>query len=64
MRNICEAWNDIRTEVCRVNPPLSVKFVPKLSDFRAKNKQLSGYYGQNKVWAWIQFATKLFKSLN
>ena len=40
------------------------KWHPKLRDLRAKNEQLSGYYGQNKTRAWIQFATKLFKSLN
>ena len=63
MMNVCKALNGIRTEVCHANPPLSVKMVPKLRDLGAKNEQLSGYHGQNKAWAYIQFAAKLFKVL-
>ena len=36
MRNVCLAWNDIRTEVCHANLPLSVKLVPELCNFGAK----------------------------
>ena len=64
MRNFCKDWNAICTELCPENPPLSVKMAPKLRDFGAKNEQLSGYYGQNKACACIQFAAKLFQSLN
>ena len=63
MKNVCEAWNAIRTDIYHANAPLSVKMAPKLRNFGAKNKKLSGYYGQDKAWAWIQFATKLFQSL-
>ena len=45
MRNVCKAWKAIRTEVCHANPPLSVKMEPKLRNFGAKNKRLSGYCG-------------------
>ena len=31
MRNICTAWNAIRTEVCGTNPLLSMKMAPKYS---------------------------------
>ena len=64
MRNVCKAWNTIRIEVSCANTPSSIKMVPKLRNFGARNEQLSGYYGQNKAWAWFQFAAKLFKSLN
>ena len=63
MRNIFEVWNNICTALCRANPLLSVKMAPNLHDFEAKDKQLSGYYGQNKARAWIQFAGKVFTSL-
>ena len=46
------------------NTQSSVKRAPKLRHLGAKNKQLSGYYGQNKASAWIQFAAKLFQSLD
>ena len=64
MRNVCKAWNAICTELCHANPPLSVKMAPKLRNSGAKNKQLSGYYGQNTAWAWTQFAAKLFQCLS
>ena len=64
MRNVCKVWNPIRTELCHANPPLSVKMAPKLRNFGAKIEQLSGYYGQNVAWTWIQFAAKLFQSAN
>ena len=64
MKNVCEAWNAIRTERWCANTQLSVKMAPKLRNFGAKNKQLSGYNGQNKAWVLIQFAAKLFKSPN
>ena len=64
MRNVCIAWNPIRTELCHANQPSSVKMAPKLRHFGAKHEQLSGYYGQNMACAWTQFAAKLFQSLN
>ena len=51
MKNVCEAWNAICTESWCTNAQLYVKMVSKLHDFGAKNKQLSGYHGQNTVWA-------------
>ena len=51
-------------ELCHANTPLSVKMVHNLRDFGAKFEQLTGYSGQNTAWAWIQFAPKLFQSLN
>ena len=45
MKNVCEAWNAIRTERWCANTQLSVKTAPKLRNFGTKNKQLSGYYG-------------------
>ena len=64
MRKVGEAWNSICTEFCHANPPLSVNMAPKLRDFGVKNKQLPGYYALNKAHALIQFAAKLFQSLN
>ena len=64
MRNVCKAWNPIRTELCHESTPLSVKMALKLRNFGAKQEQLSGYYGQNTACAWIQFAVKLFQSPN
>ena len=28
MRNVCEAWNTIYTEICHANTPLSLKMAP------------------------------------
>ena len=64
MKIIGAAWNVIRMELCRENPPLSVKIAPKLRHFGAKHEQLYGYYGQNSVCAWTQFDVKLFQTLN
>ena len=64
MRKICEAWNSIPTQASGANTPLSAKMAPTCGDDGAINEQLSGYYGQNKASAWIQFVTKLFVSLN
>ena len=36
----------------------------KLHNFGAKIELLSGHAGQNMAWAWVQFAAKLFQSLN
>ena len=41
-----------------------MKMVLKLRDFVAIIELLSGYSGQNRAWAWIQFAAKLFQSQN
>ena len=60
MRNICKAWDAIRTKLCHANTTLFVKMAPKLLNFGAKNVQLSGYYGQDMAWAWIWFAARLF----
>ena len=64
MRNVGEAWNGIHMGLCCANPSLSVKMAPKLRNFGAKDKQLSGYYDQNEAWAWIWFAAKLFQRPN
>ena len=64
MRNVCEAWNDICTDICRANASLLVKMAPKLREFGAKTEQLSRYYGQNNAWTCIVFPAKLFQSPN
>ena len=63
MRNVCKAWNRYWKEVCLANTQLCMKITPKLRDFAAKNEQMSGYYGKNNAWVWIQFTAKLFQSL-